>query len=102
MALDWYYRNRAYVLEAQKQWAKANPEKCRAKSAKRRAAIMQALPRWADLAAIEVIYETCPDGYEVDHYYPLKSDWVCGLHVAENLRHLPVDMNRSKGNRRVL
>jgi hypothetical protein len=63
-------------------------------------------PPWADRAAIRRIYEEArrrseSEGvaYEVDHTLPLNSDWVSGLHVAENLAIMPMSVNRSKGNR---
>ena len=72
-----------------------------ARNAYRRAAKVQATPKWADLGKIKEIYNTCPKGSHVDHEYPLISDWVCGLHVHENLRHLKAEENMRKGNRRI-
>ena len=70
-----------------------------ARNSYRRARKLKATPSWADLAKIKQIYRTCPPGYHVDHVYPLISDWVCGLHVHENLQHLPAEENLRKGNR---
>jgi hypothetical protein len=78
---------------------KANREKSRAQTAKRRAAKLQATPAWADLKKIEEIYLNCPPGHHVDHYFPLISPIMCGLHVESNLRYLPAKENFSKGNR---
>lgn len=72
-----------------------------ARKAKRRAQKLNATPTWADIGKIREVYRLCPEGYHVDHIYPLISDWVCGLHVHENLQHLPAKDNISKGNRRV-
>lgn len=72
-----------------------------ARNAKRRAQKLNATPTWADIGKIREVYRLCPKGYHVDHIYPLISDWVCGLHVHENLQHLPAKDNISKGNRRV-
>ena len=51
--------------------------------------------------AIKQFYEGCPQGMNVDHIYPLKSDWVCGLHTLENLQYLTALENSAKGNRRI-
>ncbi len=56
-------------------------------------------PKWADLAVIAEYYRNRPEGYHVDHLYPLNSDWVCGLHVIENLQYLPANENLSKSNK---
>jgi hypothetical protein len=78
---------------------KANREKSRAQTAKRRAAKLKATPAWADLRKIQDFYEACPPGHHVDHYFPLISPIMCGLHVESNLRYLPAKENFSKGNR---
>lgn len=72
-----------------------------ANSAKYRASLLQATPIWSDTQAILGIYASCPNGYHVDHIYPLQSDWVCGLHVPTNLRCIPAKDNLVKGNRYV-
>ncbi|WP_331540772.1 hypothetical protein [Phenylobacterium sp.] len=63
-------------------------------------------PPWADRAAIKAVYDEAKRrsavdeiAYDVDHVLPLRSDWVSGLHVAENLAIVPMSVNRSKGNR---
>jgi len=68
-------------------------------SAKRRAALRNAVPSWADLEAISLIYQSCPEGYHVDHIIPLQGLLVCGLHVDYNLQHLSAEDNLKKGNR---
>lgn len=72
-----------------------------ARNSARRAREKQALPAWTDLRAIRAFYNNRPEGFHVDHIYPLNSDWVCGLHVIENLQYLPAHENLAKGNRRI-
>ncbi len=71
----------------------------RAKGAKYRASKLKATPNWADHIIIKQIYETCPEGYHVDHIVPLQNDLVCGLHCEFNLQHLPASENISKSNK---
>lgn len=67
---------------------------------------LNALPEWADLAAIIEIYdkrrrviaETGID-HHVDHIVPLNGKGVCGLHVPWNLRVIPAIENLSKNNK---
>lgn len=65
-----------------------------------------ALPSWADREAISKIYleakllsEEAGQKFHVDHVVPLKSDFVCGLHVPANLKIVGATENLSKGNR---
>lgn len=77
-----------------------------ANAAKRRALEVQATPRWADMGAIRQFYYharrlTAETGikHEVDHFIPLNSPVVCGLHTPLNLRVIPATENREKSNR---
>lgn len=90
-------------------WRAKNPDKCRAKKAARRAAKMQAVPKWASeldqLAAVEAA-DLCKRReavtgvpWHVDHIVPLRSKLVCGLHVAANFAVIPASINNRKGNR---
>jgi hypothetical protein len=71
----------------------------RASDAKRRAARVNAVPSWANLAFIKIVYEGCEDGYRVDHIIPLVNKIVCGLHVPENLKPLTALENGKKHNK---
>jgi hypothetical protein len=98
--------NRGRILQRHKEYHQNNRDKARAKSARKRAAKRNATPPWADKAVIEAIYAealwfqdfTC-EPYHVDHIVPLKSDFVCGLHVPANLQTLPGAENIAKSNR---
>ena len=68
-------------------------------SALRRARLLKATPKFANLNKIKEIYKNCPEGYEVDHIIPLNNSIVCGLHVEWNLQYLTVRENRQKGNK---
>lgn len=107
-------QNSDLMAARSRAWRRANVDRykeyCRAhyqensldykvKAMKRRAAKLQRTPAWADQEAIKQIYETCPTGYEVDHIVPLQGKTVSGLHVPENLQHLPASENRAKGNK---
>ena len=70
-----------------------------AKTNKRRAYKLKAVPKWANLEKIKDIYKHCGKGYHVDHIIPLRSPNVCGLHVENNLQILKARDNISKGNR---
>jgi hypothetical protein len=67
-----------------------------------------ATPKWADLDAIEAVYteariRTLKTGiqHHVDHFYPLRSRKVQGLHVAGNLQILTAQDNLKKSNKLV-
>lgn len=92
-----YKNNLSYY----KDYLKNNRRAFVFRNAKRRARLLKATPPWADLVKIKEIYKTCPEGFHVDHVYPLISDWVCGLHVENNLRAIPAKDNLAKGNRAV-
>lgn len=94
----WRQANIKKVRTQQKNYRKTRPEKYRAKTAKRRAAKLNATPAWADLKKIAQIYKNCPPGYHVDHYFPLKSPIMCGLHTELNLQYLPAKENIRKKN----
>lgn len=71
------------------------------RNATRKARKIQATPAWADLEKIKEIYINRPDNMHVDHIYPLNSDWVCGLHVENNLQYLTKEENLVKSNKNI-
>jgi hypothetical protein len=87
-------------------WNKANKERHSASKAKRRARLLEAMPKWADNDIIISIYKEAilrskTEGiqYDVDHIIPLQGKNVCGLHVHTNLQILLSDDNRRKSNK---
>lgn len=68
-------------------------------AAKYRASKLSAVAPWADLDKIAEIYNNCPEGYHVDHIFPLQGENSCGLHVENNLQYLPAKDNLSKSNK---
>jgi len=67
--------------------------------AKRRAAKLQATPRWADLEKIVEVFRNCPQDMHVDHIVPLMGKLVCGLHIHNNLQYLTGPENLEKSNK---
>ncbi len=97
--------NREKRRQIVRAWQAKHPEKLLALNAKRRAKIRQAVPKWADLKAIEKIYAEArrrkiSEGIDlhVDHIIPLRGKSVCGLHVANNLQILNAKDNLVKNN----
>lgn len=94
-----------YMKNYAKLYAKTYPEKITHNVAKRRSFKKKATPKWADMNDIRFVYKLSLMAqrihkipYEVDHVIPLISDYVCGLHVYENLQILPKTQNRQKSN----
>lgn len=87
------------VKVARKSWYVANYKRWAAYAGVRRSRLLQRTPAWADLSIIVKFYEACPEGYHVDHIYPLCGRYVSGLHVLENLQYLSVTENLKKSNK---
>jgi hypothetical protein len=105
----WVDRNRDKHYENVARWRKENPEKHRAREAKRRSSKLNATPDWLtedDHRDIESMYLLANKytklfglEYHVDHIIPLQGKNVCGLHVPWNLQLLEAGLNRSKSNK---
>ena len=75
-------------------------------TAKRRSAMLDRLPAWADPDRIDEIYRTAADisaetgiPHHVDHVIPLQGRNVSGLHHQDNLLIVPGAENLSKNNK---
>ena len=92
-----------------RKWSSVNKELVNIYSAKRRAAKLQALPKWltkAQYEEIKELYEIARifklytgEEYHVDHIVPLQGENICGLHVPWNLQVIPAKENLSKSNK---
>jgi len=96
---EYYIENREKCNKACRKYYIDNREVYAAHSAKRRAAKLNATPKWADLEKIKTFYLKRPEGHHVDHIIPLQGEKICGLHVLENLQYLTAEENLKKGNR---
>jgi hypothetical protein len=100
--LKWNEANRDKIRIGTRRWKIANPGKVLAYSALRRARKLQATPKWLtkeQIKEMELFYINRPEGYHVDHVYPLRGEEGCGLHVPWNLQYLSANENLKKGNR---
>jgi len=117
----WHVANREKALASQRAARRARPDHYRALNkawraanrglknaaeSRRYALKKQAMPAWADAAAIRAIYIeaarlTRETGiqHDVDHIYPLQGETVCGLHVESNLQILTHLENVRKKNK---
>ena len=94
----YYEVNKEKMKANSRHYAKNNKGIINAISSKRRADKIRATPSWANLEKIKEIYKNCPKGYHVDHIIPLRSEYVCGLHVENNLQYLTATENLQKSN----
>lgn len=107
--LKWYNNNKSYNIDRVRAWQNENRDKVNVTAAKRRAAKVNATPKWLtkqQLVEIGDIYWCCSEynrlleeEYQVDHIIPLQGENVSGLHVPWNLQILLAKDNISKGNR---
>lgn len=89
-----------------REYLKQNRGRVNYRIKKRYAQKRNAVPKWADLNAIDAIYKKAAEmkrltglRYEVDHIYPLQGKIVSGLHVENNLQILLKEDNIKKGNK---
>ena len=127
MTRRWAERNPEAIKRAIKKWKQNNPDKVReaarrrykarfeqdagkhrAHAAKRRVAKLQrsCLLTPANEVRIKTLYAFAAyltkkfgKPYHVDHVVPLRGETCSGLHVPDNLRVVPAQLNLSKGAR---
>lgn len=120
---DWYLENREQVMAAAKtcpiekkreyqaKWKANNKTWVLADTKARRRKHREATPPWLtrkQKSEIRQLYQiaitmtqTTGEQYVIDHIVPLRSDIVCGLHVAWNLRVITRAENLQKSNKHV-
>ena len=118
---EWYQTNKEQVIlaantrpaevkrEYRNTWKANNKTQIRADTKARRRKHRQATPPWLtrkQKSEIRQIYQiaitmtqTTGEQYVVDHIIPLRSDYVCGLHVPWNLRVITQEENLKKSNK---
>lgn len=106
----WSIQNRDRHRATINQWRVDNRERNQInKAANERARLsakLKSTPSWSDPREVKQFYETAAQlskstgtRYNVDHIVPLRSQFVCGLHVPANLQVIPANDNFKKGNR---
>ena len=118
---EWYEAHRAQVIQAaatrppevlrqyRNAWKANNKTQVRADTKARRRKHRLATPKWLtrqQKSEIRQLYQiaitmtkTTGEQYVVDHIVPLRSEFVCGLHVPWNLRVIPRQENLLKSNK---
>lgn len=120
--LDYYKKNKKYIIEKtsiwqknfpdkvnlkNSKWKKSNRNKIAAQAAKRRAKVIQRTPKWSNNKIVSYYYNVCNffneiNGYikyHVDHIVPLCGKKVSGLHVHNNLQIITASENCKKNNK---
>lgn len=102
----WKLADKERCAAVKRAWKDANREKVAVYGANSNARRLQRIPKWSDSAACRVFYEIAKRvtrctgiPFVVDHIIPLRGETVSGLHVPTNLRVIPAEANRRKGNK---
>lgn len=103
---NWRDKNPEKVKENDRRWRKNNSIKLADFYKKRSENKKRATPGWANLEKIEAKYflakrlsEVTGIKHSVDHFIPLLSPVVCGLHCENNLRVIALEDNIKKYNK---
>lgn len=102
------YKEKLKIVAA--KYTKDNKEAANVKSAQRRAHKLQRVPKWVDQEFEDLFISEAYDlarlrelstnfKWQIDHQVPFISNFVCGLHCAENLCVISAKENLSKGNK---
>jgi hypothetical protein len=98
--MEWRRLNQERYNKSVSDWSKNNRAARNATIASRRAKKLCATPAWFDAEEVRYIYALAKErGLHVDHIVPLKHPLVCGLHVQDNLRCIPKELNLWKSNK---
>lgn len=102
----WRKANAEALAQSFKLWAANNRDRMLAKSARRRAALLERTPVWVNhddflpvYAQREAMSRATGIEHHVDHIVPLRGELVSGLHVPWNLQVIPAAANKSKKNK---
>jgi len=94
------------IKERSLKWWEENKHRAEVKERRKeaynryRALKLNAVPAWYNKKEVKYIYKIARErNLEVDHIVPLNSKFVCGLHVQDNLRCIPRELNMKKSNR---
>lgn len=103
---EWKARNAERMAAYCSAYKKSKPAENANRTARYIAAKLKATPPWADAIEIAKVYEDARvmteltgEPHEVDHFYPIRGRFCCGLHVHTNLRVVPATENRRKYNK---
>ena len=104
----YFEANRDKCYKTMAAYREKNPHIAAKISAKRKAAMLQRIPKWLtpiDFERIDNEYKVARllskvtgSLWHVDHIIPLQGKLVSGLHVPENLKAIPAKENMTKNN----
>lgn len=101
------YQQERGLTDEDMEWMAEQDARDRRITQKRRAAKLNASPKWASFEKMETIFREAARlqtftgiKFHVDHIVPLVSDIVCGLHCEDNLQVLMARENIAKNNHR--